>query len=173
MCSAAATHLLRVHFKLPNNLDGNLSGLSGGIYRSVDIAKGTVAHLLDELPSLQAWISWQLSFALVFLGNHSCKLLVVDLLSLGATSDLLVVSGSMGGNIASLRSSVLSHIGSREGVAVRLLVCLMIHDVGFTVCVIVVRGCSIVVVLGWLLLSVDGRNVSRCVTLIIGSRLLS
>lgn len=39
-------YLIRVHFKLPDDLDGDLV-VGGGIAGLVDIAKGTIAHLLQ------------------------------------------------------------------------------------------------------------------------------
>lgn len=44
-----------------------------GILRSVDIGKGAIAHLLDELPAFEARISRQLAFAFALLGNDALK----------------------------------------------------------------------------------------------------
>jgi hypothetical protein len=40
-------YLMAVHFEFPHNFDGNLIILARGILCTVNVAKGTVAHLLQ------------------------------------------------------------------------------------------------------------------------------
>jgi hypothetical protein len=54
----ANTYLARIHLKLAHDFDGYFSCSALDIPCLVDITESSIAHLLDELPSLQTGISW-------------------------------------------------------------------------------------------------------------------
>lgn len=104
----AKTHLHAVHFILADDLDGTLAWvLAGSIARAVDVAEGTVAHLFDQLPSLQAGISREFALALVLLSYKLGQVCVVDVLA-GLGRLVLVRLGGMGGCVVCLGGAVLT-----------------------------------------------------------------
>ena len=72
-----ATHLHVIHFKFANDLDGNLAGVAGQILGPVDVAEGTVSHLLEQLPSFQAGVLGELAPRLAFLLDDLGDVVVV------------------------------------------------------------------------------------------------
>ncbi len=64
-------YLAGVHLELSDDLDGYLACLACTVSGSVYIAEGTIPHFLDQSPSIEPWVLWQLPFALSFLGNYS------------------------------------------------------------------------------------------------------
>lgn len=68
----AISYLVLVHIEFSHDLNGHLAGSPLSVYRSIDIAEGTVAHLLHESPSLQTRISRQLSFTGFLFSNDAC-----------------------------------------------------------------------------------------------------
>lgn len=104
----AITHLHTVHFILADDLDGTLAGvLASSIARAVDVAEGTVAHLFDQLPSLQAGISREFTPAFVLLGHKLGQVCVVDVLA-GLGRLVLVRLGGVGGGVVCLSDAVLA-----------------------------------------------------------------
>lgn len=67
------TDLLGVHLKLANDLDGNLAPLPMGVACAVDIAEGAVAHLLDQVPALEAGVAGHLALGLALLCDDALK----------------------------------------------------------------------------------------------------
>jgi len=64
-----ASYLVAVHFEFPDDLDRDLAKLAGGIFGTIDITEGTISHLFQQDPSLQAGIRRHLRFVLPLLGN--------------------------------------------------------------------------------------------------------
>lgn len=62
------SYLILIHFKFPNHLDRDLVHLASHIPRAVNIAKGSIAHLFQQHPALQARILRHLRPALPLLG---------------------------------------------------------------------------------------------------------
>ena len=87
----ALSYLVLVHFEFSYDLNGHLASSPLQVYRSIDVAEGTVAHLLYESPSLQTRISRQLSFTGFLFGDNTCQFVVSYLLALGSSDDLLIL----------------------------------------------------------------------------------
>lgn len=64
-----APYLIVVHFILPHDLDGHLFHARKCIFGSVNIAKGSVTHLLDEDIPIEAGIFGHLRLAMSLLGD--------------------------------------------------------------------------------------------------------
>lgn len=72
------THLHVVHFVLADHLDSDLAMVALQIAGAVDVAEGAVAHLLEQLPPLQAGVAGELCSARILLGNKLLELGLVD-----------------------------------------------------------------------------------------------
>jgi hypothetical protein len=71
--SLLLAYLARIHFEFPDDLDGDLAVLSLGVSSAVDVAEGSVTHLLDQSPSLQTRIFWEFASALPLLGDDALQ----------------------------------------------------------------------------------------------------
>lgn len=65
-----STYLHIVHLELADDLDGHLSSISLKILCPVNVTEGAVAHLLQQLPPLQARIFRVLALFLILFGNN-------------------------------------------------------------------------------------------------------
>jgi hypothetical protein len=129
------TNLAGVHLKLAHDLDGDLAVLAGGITCSVDVAEGAVAHLLDQLPALEAGVLRQLALGLTLLGDDALEYGGVDVPSRGAGGggrlELLLVAGRAGCDVAGLCGYVAVIEGADGEVAMGRDVVLLlglVHD---------------------------------------------
>lgn len=78
-------YLHTVHLVLANYFDGDLALLTCCVAGAVNIAEGTITHLVDELPALEAGVTREFALAGILLGNKLGELLIVDaLLALAA-----------------------------------------------------------------------------------------
>jgi hypothetical protein len=78
-----------------------------GVSRSVDVAKGTVSHLLDQNPPFQTRIIGKLASALTLLGDNALQHFGVDV-----SPFFLVLSGDVGGDIFCSRGYIAVVDGS-------------------------------------------------------------
>lgn len=92
--TTVVAYLSRIHLKLPHHLDSHLWVLVVVVSCPIHIAERSVAHLLDQGPSLQAGISGQFAFALTFFGYYALE--HGSIVVLGPLVTLLVLLGSMG-----------------------------------------------------------------------------
>jgi hypothetical protein len=76
------TYLHTVHLELSDDLDGDLPRAPLAIPRPIYIAEGSIAHLLKELPPLEARVVGKLALALILLGDEPRNVLVGDALVL-------------------------------------------------------------------------------------------
>lgn len=88
-CSRSSTHLHVVHLVLAYDFDGDLAVLALQVAGSVDVAEGAIAHLLNELPSLEAWVVGELGLAGVLLGDELGEAGLVYLAALSVSGRLL------------------------------------------------------------------------------------
>lgn len=84
--------------------------LSGQIARTINIAEGTIAHLFQELPSVQIRVFRELSLAGVFFSDNLSQVGLVYPSALGTIS--LSRLDMVGCGIACLSGSVLLIVGS-------------------------------------------------------------
>lgn len=111
------THLHAVHFVFADDLNRDLASLTRGVTSAVDVAEGAIAHLGDELPSLEAWVSWELALARVFLGDDLGEVGVIDTLGFCGLAMALDWSfrirvGLSGSVVAFRRAMVVDGLGS-------------------------------------------------------------
>ncbi len=112
--SLVQAYLIRIHFELADNLDGDFVS-SLGISGFVDIAEGAVAHLFHEDESFQAWVLRHLVGFLSFFCNNGFYVRVVELLifarRVGCSTahlscDIAIIAGC-DGILARLRKYIL------------------------------------------------------------------
>lgn len=78
-------YLHTIHLVLAYYFDGDLALLTCCVAGTVYIAEGTVTHLVDEFPTLEAGVTRELALAGILLSNKLGELLIVDaLLALAA-----------------------------------------------------------------------------------------
>lgn len=113
------THLHAVHLILADHLDGDLSPLARGISSTVHVAEGAVAHLVRELPSLQAGVLGEPALAGILFGDELGEVVVVDALGFGG---LVRVGGRLGVGLDGFGGGGL-RLGSRLGLTFLWNVC--------------------------------------------------
>ena len=79
----AQTYLHAIHLVLADDLDADLAILALEVFRAVDVAEGTVAHFLEELPALESGVAWEFALAGILLGDELGQVDLVDTLALG------------------------------------------------------------------------------------------
>lgn len=67
---ALSSYLITVHFKFPDDLDGDFAGLASAVSGTVDVTEGAVAHFFDQNPPVQAGVPGHLRLAVSFFGNQ-------------------------------------------------------------------------------------------------------
>lgn len=78
-------YLHTVHLVLAYYFDSDLALLTCCVAGTVNIAEGTITHLVDEFPALEAGVTREFALAGILLGNKLGELLIVDaLLALAA-----------------------------------------------------------------------------------------
>lgn len=80
------TNLHVVHLVLAHDFDSDVAVLALQVAGSVDVAEGAVAHLLDELPSLEARIVGKLGLAATSLARLASSTLRLSRFLLGCLS---------------------------------------------------------------------------------------
>lgn len=99
-CGPQWAYLIRVHFELADNLDGDfLSGF--GVSGTVDVGEGTVAHLFDQEEAFQTRVARHFAGLLSLLGNDS-----FDFWISGILLDFLIFSLRLSGGMVGLGSDV-------------------------------------------------------------------
>lgn len=117
--SRTRTYLGGIHFEFSHDLDGGFAVSPGVIFGTIHIAEGTVAHLFEQSPSVQAWIFGQFALALPLFCNDSFDdrgIHFVIALN-GTVSDLhlLMVTGSSGSSFTCLGGAIaIVYIGNGE-----------------------------------------------------------
>ena len=101
-----STDLLGVHLELADNLDSDLGILASGVLCAVDVAEGAVAHLLDQRPPLETWITGQLSLGLTLFRDDALEDLWINSGVFRSSIFLLLVASRPRCRIAGLRSNV-------------------------------------------------------------------
>jgi hypothetical protein len=76
------TYLHAVHLKLADDLDCDLPRGPLAIPRPIYVAEGSIAHLLEELPPLEAGVGGKLALALILFCDEPRNVLVGDALVL-------------------------------------------------------------------------------------------
>lgn len=108
----ASTHLHAVHLVLADDLDGAFAVFALDVCGAVDVAEGTVAHLLDQMPPLQTGVSREFALALVFFGDDLGQVCAVYVL--GRLGRLVLVRfDGVGSGVAGLSGAVLPVGGDR------------------------------------------------------------
>jgi hypothetical protein len=101
----APAYLIRVHFELADDLDGDLvSGL--GVPSFVDVAESAVAHLFYQYESFESRVPRHLAGLLSLLGDNGLDVGLVD---------LLVLACGMGSRTACLSHNI-AIVGGRDGI---------------------------------------------------------
>ena len=140
-------YLIRVHLELANNFDADLlTGL--GVFGAVDVAEGTVAHLLDQDETLQARIAGHLVGLFSLFGHER-----LDVGVSGATLDFLIFPLCLSSSMASLGSDIAIVAGgdgklSRVVYASLVVLLFLVGQLGLAYAMMIL-----------LLLDVDRRNV--------------
>lgn len=98
------TYLTGVHLEFADDLDGHFARLACAVLGAVDITEGTVAHLLQQDPALQAWVLGEFALALPFLGDDAFNNAWVQVF--GPLLELLLVAGGLGSGSSSLSGDV-------------------------------------------------------------------
>lgn len=65
-----STYLITVHLEFPNDLNGDLVILAGGVLGPVDVAESAIAHLVQQDPAFQARILGHLGPCTLFFGDN-------------------------------------------------------------------------------------------------------
>jgi hypothetical protein len=65
-----STYLITFHFEFPNDLNGDLVILAGGVLGPVDVAVSAIAHLVQQDPAFQAGIFGHLEAYTLFFGDN-------------------------------------------------------------------------------------------------------
>lgn len=83
------SYLIAVHFVLPDDLDGHLVILAGGILGAVDVAEGAVAHLVQQDPAFKTRIPGHFNPALLLLLDDLFDVMIARALGRGFRGPLL------------------------------------------------------------------------------------
>jgi hypothetical protein len=142
-------YLIRVHFELPDDFDGDFLA-SLGVASSIDIAEGAVAHLLDQHKAFQARVSGHFAGFFPFLSNESFNLWVPSILLNFLLPSLCLCCGMAGLSCNIAVVACAWAYGELAGVVDTSLVMLLflVTELRFTDAVSI-----------FLLVGVDGRDV--------------
>lgn len=100
------TYLHVIHLKLADNFDGNFSSVFLQVAGPIDVAKGTVTHLLQQLPPFQARVPRELAPIGVLLSDQLLEVIIVDPFAL-SFGQVLVCLSMVRGSMASLGGTIL------------------------------------------------------------------
>ena len=131
-----ATYLIGIHFKFADDLDSDFF-IGLGVSGPIDVAKGTVAHLLDENIAFQARVLGQLARLFSFFCH--------DGMYFGVSANFLILARSMGRSTRRLSSDVsLVDRGDRMvpygSMCMRLNVAVLFGHVGFADAIVISLG---------------------------------
>ena len=120
-------YLIRVHFKLSDDFDGDLI-VGVGISCFVDVAEGTITHLFQQDVSFEARVSRELIGLFSLLGDNGLNL------GLSIFVDFLILGSGMSGGIAGLSDDIAIVDGSSRvftGLRLVLILRLSLGSYGF------------------------------------------
>lgn len=129
------TDLTRVHFELAHNLDGDFAVLAIVVACFVDVAEGTISHLLKQRPPLEPGVLGQFALGFTLFCHDTLEHSGVDVSVLGGSSLLglllVLVLGGASCYISSLGSDVAVVSRADGEVSMRrnvVLVLVLVHD---------------------------------------------